>query len=53
MKDKYFYYLGWDNETHNYIIIYYGTNKKENITYERYKELGGYDSKDKTRGYKK
>lgn len=53
MKDKYFYYLGWDNETHNYIIIYYGTNKKEIITYERYKELGGYDSKDKTRGYKK
>lgn len=52
MKDKYFYHLGWDNKTHNYIIQYYNTDKTETITYKEYKELGGCDSKDKTRGYR-
>ena len=52
MKDKYFYCLGWDWDTHNYVIKYHNSEKKEIISYERYKELGGYDWNDKTRGYR-
>lgn len=53
MKDKYFYRLGWDNVTHNYCITYHNTDKKEIISYEKYKEFGGFDIKDRTRGYRK
>lgn len=53
MKDKYFYRLGWDNTTHNYCITYHSTDNKEIISYEKYKELGGYDLKDRTRGYRR
>lgn len=53
MKDKYFYYLGFDYDTHSYFIKYYNNNQKEMIDYNRYKELGGYDWKDESRGYRK
>ena len=53
MKDKYFYRLDWDNATHNYCIKYHNTDKKEIISYERYKEFGGRDLKDRTRGYRR
>lgn len=52
IKEKYFYFLTFDWNTHDYCIIYNDTKKKEKITYEKYKELGGCDWKDKTRGYK-
>ena len=52
IKEKYFYSLHWDQNVHKYYIVYYGTNNKEFIDYKRYKELGGYDWKDETRGYK-
>ena len=52
LKEKYFYYLGLDLNSHKYFICYYNTNKKEIIDFNKYKELGGLDWKDKTGGYK-
>lgn len=53
MKEKYFYRLRWDSDTHDYCIEYDNTDKKDIITYERYKELGGTDWKDKTKDYRR
>lgn len=53
MKDKYFYRLYWRWDSLSYYIKYHNTNKKEPITFERYKELGGYDWKDKGEGYRR
>ena len=53
MKEKYFYHLGWDWNTHSYFVKYHGTDKIVTIDYDRYKELGGYDWKDQTKGYRR
>lgn len=53
MKDKYFYSLYWDWNSISYYIRYNNTGEKESITFERYKELGGYDWQDKGEGYRK
>ena len=53
MKDKYFYSLYWDWNSVSYYIRYYNTKEKEPITFERYKELGGYDWQDKGEGYRR
>lgn len=53
MKGKYFYSLHWDHDAHNYYIQYYDTKKTEPISFERYRELGGLEWNDRTRGYRK
>lgn len=52
MKEKYFYYCTFDWDTHDYCIINNNTKEKQVINYEKYKELGGCDWRDRTRGYK-
>lgn len=51
IKEKFLYYFIFDWNTHNYCIVYNDTKKKEIISYKKYKELGGCDWRDMTRGY--
>jgi len=53
MTKQFFYRLRFDFTTHHYYIWYNGSDKKEIIDYDTYKKLGGTDSKDKAKEYKK